>query len=263
MRPMALGMLALLFLVGCVPPALPFNPSFQVRGTEVEWDHGVAWARQSDGGLIAKAAFIEAGPGTMLFDVVLENRSELAVLVSPERVDCELRLSGDDPLPLNTLRAVDPETQMELLARDAYAIRRRREVEQATHGVVAMAGLAVAAVDTVDRATTQDPQRRRDASTTHAGLDLAATALNADVASSMRAKVEASKKADGRDLWEMECLRRTTIHPGARYRGKLVFHGDASAASTLRLRIPVGERVFVFTFQPRMVLRPSVPSTNG
>lgn len=270
-----LGITALALLVGCAPPALPFNPAFQAHGSHVEWDHGTAWARQEAEGLMAKVAFIEGGPGAMLFDVVVENRSEKAMLVSPEQLTCEVLLSMEGPGPTETLKAVDPEIQVEALARARYVIERRREVESAVNGAFAIAGVAVAVADTADRATSSNREHRRNASTAIAGLDVAATALGAEVASSARASAETSRKVSERDRWELECFRRTTLHPDTRYRGKVVFHGNASVAGWLQLRVPMGNQVFIFPFRlrttlpasqslPQPLTQPSTqPSTKG
>lgn len=242
---------AVLFLVlGCAPPKA-LNPAFEPMGGEVLWEHGLGRCVQVQEGVTLRAAFLEAIPDALLFEVALENRSEESLLVSPERLTCEQVLPPDLHNGTLPVPAVDPETQLDRLRREAALIEHHRRQEQRVNTTLALVGLATAVVDTADRVVAKAPTRRHDSSLTEAGLSLAASAGVSEAGSSAQAAERLTGNDAARRQWEQACLRRTTLLPGERYRGQVVFHLQAHRAIAVNLKVPVGRRVFTVPFRVR------------
>lgn len=242
-------LLAGLLTIGCVPPApIPFNPSFSPEVPATRWEHGKARLSQEKDGITLVATFLEGGPGALLFEVEVQNRSGAPFVLTPEQLNIDLFMASQPaPMLLRTERAVDPERQIELLARSAHALERQRQVDQAVAGNLAIFALAVDVASAVDNS--QKPAQERHATAPISPVvihDLAHSEAQADLTHTIRL----ANLKDTREPWEQACLRRTTVDDGQGVRGRVVFHLDATRCDRLVLRVPAGPVTFEVPYRP-------------
>ena len=230
---MGLGLLA-----GCVRPP-EVNPPLQLVEAPDRWLKGSAYRTQVHGGVTVEAAFVDAGPGALLFDVVVANRGTAAVLVSPEAIACDLTLPEGSLAP-REVGAVDPEAMIRQLGQARAAEQASQGVTAAFRGVFLLADLGDALSQST-RSAREQREVRQEQRETRRDLD------GADRHSEARL----TGLAEQRRHWEEDCVRKTTLDPGYGLRGKVVFHVNARLASQVVLRVPLGGETFRFAFRPR------------
>lgn len=226
-------------LVGCVRPP-EVNPPLQPMEAPDRWLKGSAYLKQTRGGVEVEAAFVGAGPGALLFDVVVANRGAVPVLVTPEVFACELSLPETSLAPREVL-AVDPEAMIRQLHQASAAERSSLGVSAAFRGVFLLADLGDALSQSSRRSSREQREVRQEQRETSRDLD----------AAEGRSEARLTGLVAQRRHWEEDCVRKTTLDPGYGLRGKVVVHANTRLASQVVLRIPVGVETFRFAFRPR------------
>jgi hypothetical protein len=239
MRPFLRLLPALLLglLAACVRPPEP-NPQLQPVQPVDRWLKGRPYLKQIQGGLEVRAAFEEAGPGALLFDVVVANRGAEPVLVAPEAFQCVLGDLPEGSLAPREYAAVDPEAMIRQLGEASAAERASQGTTQAFRGIFLLADLG----DALSASTQRSAREQRE--------------VRQDNRETLRDMAEADRQSDARlsglaarrRHWEEDCLRKTTLDPGYGLRGKAVFHLDSRRAGKVTLRVPLGGEVFRFDF---------------
>lgn len=242
MRPTARLIPALLsaLLAGCVRPPEP-NPQLQPVQPVDRWLRGKAYLKEAQGGLEVRAAFEEAGPGALLFDVVVANRGTAPVLVAPEQFQCVLGGLPEGSLAPREYAAVDPEVMIQQLGRASAAEQAAKGTTNAFRGIFLLADLGDALSASTQRSAREQREVRQDHRETYRDMD----------AADRQSGARLSGLAGQRRHWEEDCVRKTTLDPGYGLRGKVVFHLDARRAGTVALRIPLGSQTFQFDFRAR------------
>lgn len=242
MRPSARLLSALVFglLAGCIRPPEP-NPQLQPVQPVDRWLRGKAYLKEEQGGLEVRAAFEDAGPGALLFDVVVANRGPAPVLVAPEQFQVVLGDLPEGSLAPREYAAVDPEVMIHQLGRASAAEQATKGATNAFRGIFLLADLG----DTLTGSTQRNPREQREVRQDNRETyrDMDAADRNADA--------RLSGLAGQRRHWEEDCVRKTTLDPGYGLRGKVVFHLDARRAGKVALRVPVGSQTFQFDFRTR------------
>ncbi|HEX9011852.1 MAG TPA: hypothetical protein VF804_15935 [Holophagaceae bacterium] len=205
------------------------------------WLRGKAYLKEEQGGLEVRAAFEDAGPGALLFDVVVANRGPAPVLVAPEQFQVVLGDLPEGSLAPREYAAVDPEVMIHQLGRASAAEQATKGATNAFRGIFLLADLG----DTLTGSTQRNPREQREVRQDNRETyrDMDAADRNADA--------RLSGLAGQRRHWEEDCVRKTTLDPGYGLRGKVVFHLDARRAGKVALRVPVGSQTFQFDFRTR------------
>ncbi|MDP1832931.1 MAG: hypothetical protein Q8K67_12810 [Geothrix sp.] len=227
-------------LIGCFRAPEP-NPPLQPVQPVERWVHGKAYLRQTRGDLEATVAFLEAAPGSLLFDVVLTNRGQAAVLVAPEQFSCGLEELPPGVAGPRDVPAVDPEQMIHRLGQAAATEQAAKANTAVFRGVFLLADMA----DSVSNDRYRSPRERRE--------------VRQDSRETYRDMNEADREADRRSSgiagmrrhWEEDCVRKTTLDPGYGLQGKVVFHLDTRRVGRVILRLPVGSSTFQFEYRPR------------
>lgn len=230
----------LVLLAACVRPPEP-NPQLQPVQPVDRWLRGKAYLKEVQGGLEVRAAFEDAGPGALLFDVVVANRGTAPVLVAPEQFQCVLGGLPEGSLAPREYAAVDPEVMIQQLGRASAATQAAKGTTHAFRGVFLLADLADTLTSSTQRSAREQREIRQDNRETV--RDMEAADRNADA--------RLSGLAAQRRHWEEDCIRKTTLDPGYGLRGKVVFHLDSRRAGKVALRLPVGPQAFQFDFRTR------------
>ena len=227
----------LVLLAACVRPPEP-NPQLQPVQPVDRWLRGKAYLKEVQGGLEVRAAFEDAGPGALLFDVVVANRGTAPVLVAPEQFQCVLGGLPEGSLAPREYAAVDPEVMIQQLGRASAAEQAAKGTTNAFRGIFLLADALSASTQ---RSAREQREVRQDHRETYRDMD----------AADRQSDARLSGLAGQRRHWEEDCVRKTTLDPGYGLRGKVVFHLDARRAGTVALRIPLGSQTFQFDFRAR------------
>jgi hypothetical protein len=238
--PYLLPALLLGLLAACVRPPEP-NPQLQPVQPVDRWLRGKAYLKEAQGGLEVRAAFEDAGPGALLFDLVVANRGTAPVLVAPELFQVVLGDLPEGSLAPREYAAVDPEVMIQQLGRASAATQAAKGTTSAFRGVFLLADLGDALTSSTQRSAREQREIRQDNRETARDMD--AADRNADA--------RLSGLAGQRRHWEEDCVRKTTLDPGYGLRGKVVFHLDSRRAGKVALRLPVGPQTFQFDFRAR------------
>ncbi len=206
--------------------------------------------RSEEAGVSVETNYYDASADYLVFDVQIFNDSDQDLLFDPV-------LSSLTTETGVFQRAVDPEFQ--LLSMDWDALSRERTLR-----TLAWIGAGVL-VAGATYAIARGPDATNDfaTATTVPGVAAQVTTSVVDAMSFYIFRGDAEARASAqtplpdpadRYFWLDYSLRLTTIRPGERAVGKLVF-ARADAARELRVSVGVGEREFSFSFDQR-VFRP-------
>lgn len=226
-------------LAGCVRSP-EVNPPLQPVEAPERWLKGSAYLKQVEGGVEVEVAFLGAGPGALLFDVVVANRGTAPVLVAPEGFVCDLTLPEASLAP-REVPVVDPEAMIRQFDQASAAERSSQGVTTAFRGVFLLADLG----DILSQSSRRNPREQREVR-----QDQRETSRDLDEAD-VRSEARLTGLAAQRRHWEEDCVRKTTLDPGYGLRGKVVVHANTRLASQVVLRLPVGAKTFRFAFRPR------------
>lgn len=199
-----------LFFVSCVAPRAVIRMN-QVS-ENVKWNCGQAFATDTVSGIKIEAAFDKSTIEFNIFDISVQNSSNLCHLLDTtnfifEEIPYE-SLQGDK------YSAIDPERM--LLSIDKQLSKEEADSKNAAIGAAVFAGAIVAISSDVDHDHHQHYQ--------HADPDLLlATPVILDAAGDNLPYDYVSKDDRLRNLWANETIRKTTLEPGYLIDGKVFF----------------------------------------
>lgn len=232
-----MGALALALLVSCAAPqpVARLEPILQ-KGTAT-WSHGnqrITLPEQN--GLQLSTAYRASDPHHLMLEFHIQNRSNKAVLVTPEQFFYEA-LAADTTTILATSYANDPEK--ELLQMELTESRLRAEQQNET-----TSELFAIAIDIADDIT--------DRNETQAERNLEWTEQEARHAEyeSSQANYEINFRSmnEKRDYWANRTIRRTTVEPGYELAGSVFFPRN-NEARFIRVHFVIDNQTFTATFK--------------
>lgn len=149
-------------MAACVCPPEP-NPQLQPVRPVDRWLRGKAHLKEERGGLEARAAFEDADPVALLFDVVVANRGAEPVLVAPEAFQSVLGDLPEGSLAPRESAVVDPEAMIRQLGEASAAERASQGTTQAFPGIFLPADLGDALSASIRRSARKPPEVRQEA----------------------------------------------------------------------------------------------------
>ncbi len=244
--------LVLLALLGtsCGRPLQLVNVHPSDDATVDRYTYGNPILRKERSGVAVEANYYDASPDYLVFDVQVFNDSDRDVLFDPV-------LSSLSSASGGLQRALDPE--FELLSLDWRALERQR-----TGRTLAWIGAGVLVAGTAyaiangsgsgENVTPAPTSTQVAAQLTTSVADAMSFYIIEGAGDPRSSSSAAVPDPSDRFFWLDHSFRITTVRPGERAMGKLVFPRE-DAASRLRLSVGVGEEAFEFAFDQR-VLRP-------
>lgn len=223
---------------------------------QVRWDYGQAIVEKSVDSLFGRAAFDHAEKEYLVFNVDVTNLSQKDQLVAPEQFY----------LTTNTgtrYFALDPEKQ--LFSMEVQENVREANAKNATvlAGVVAVAAVTAVAVSEI-----KDNQNNRNNNNSNnnenrnnlnsSGTDILLSVplvLNATPAPYIAPPIDNfepnAPTTRERSFWMDYTLRKTTLAPGEKVRGKVLFRRQDALRDFL-LMLPIEQSVFSFGFKQKV-----------
>ena len=202
-----------------------------------EWNYGKQIVVSRAGGYEARVYFDTYTKRYLIFDVEISNLGKDTVLVSPE----DFYLEANTGATTHTRYALDPE--VEILNTKIRRSRNEANAKTATilAGTAMVAGaVAIAASDNSGGNAGNEDSNADGVSYTYIDVSpvpppVVATALPPEVL-----------------FWEDYSLRKTTVPPGYKVTGKVVFE-RIDEARTLRLKLPVGDSELAVGFVQQLI----------
>ena len=216
-------LVAILLFTACAPA-----PIVRMQAEEKqpnEWNYGKQVVVNRSGGYEARVFFDTYTKKYLIFDVEITNLGNDTVLVSPEN----FYLEANTGATTHTRYALDPESEI----LNVEIKRNRQEANSKTAALIAgtavVAGaIAIAASDNDDGSSASDDDDVNVVPFTY--IDI----------SPVVPPVVATVLPPEQRFWEDFSLRKTTLPPGYKVMGKVVFDRFDEAKS-FRLRLPVGD----------------------
>ncbi len=223
---------------------------------KVRWDYGQAIVEQSVDSLFGRAAFDHAEKDFLVFNVDITNLSQSDQLVAPEQFY----------LTTNTgtrYFAIDPEKEL-------FSMEVRENVREANAknaavlaGVVAVAAVTAAVVSEVNdkdnnngNNNNNNNEIRNNRNNDNTNLFLSVPlVINSASESAVQPNVGPfepnAPTINERGFWTDYTLRKTTLAPGEKVRGKVLFRRQDALRDFL-LMVPVEKSVFSFGFKQKV-----------
>lgn len=206
---------------------------------EVRWFYGNAYVKQERDSLSVEAAFLDADPAYLIFDLDIVNNSSATFLIEPGDIVLEHESGA-------RFRAIEPEAHR--LGMDLHHAR-----EEARQKNLAVAAGAVAVVATVAAFATDGDFDGDNVEAADFQLALDFTPLIWSAAATATTDFRPLPPRDmpspaDRIFWTDHSLRRTHLRPGERVYGKVVFP-LADLSGRYELRVPVAGYPFHFPFE--------------
>jgi hypothetical protein len=244
-------------LQSCAVPAAVIRMEPE-KNEQVHWDYGTAVLEKEADQMLARAMYTTNDKKYLVFNVEITNLGKEEILVSPK--DFYLALPGGTRVP-----AIDPEIQL-----FSMEVQENRREANAKNAAIAMGVLAVAAVtaavvsDVNDNAVSRNTENVAQSVTpnfvnTAIALDLAhslgTAAWSIPMALEARRDFEMSNpnipSTSERRLWSDYTLRKTTVGPNEKVKGRVIFPRQDAMREYLMM-VPVEGTVFGFGFKQRI-----------
>lgn len=249
------GLLMVFGLSACFAPqaVIRMEPAADQK---VRWDYGQAIVEQSVDSLFGRAAFDHAEKDFLVFNVDITNLSQSDQLVAPEQFY----------LTTNTgtrYFAIDPEKEL-------FSMEVRENVREANAknaavlaGVVAVAAVTAAVVSEVNdkdnnnnNGNNNNNEIRNNRNNDNTNLFLSVPlVINSASESAVQSNVGPfepnAPTINERGFWMDYTLRKTTLAPGEKVRGKVLFRRQDALRDFL-LMVPVEKSVFSFGFKQKV-----------
>lgn len=223
---------------------------------QVRWDYGQAIVEKSVDSLFGRAAFDHAEKEYLVFNVDVTNLSQKDQLVAPEQFY----------LTTNTgtrYFALDPEKQ--LFSMEVQENVREANAKNAAvlAGVVAVAAVTAVAVSEIkdnqnDRNNNNSNNNENRNNLNSSGTDILLSVplvLNATPAPYVAPPIDNfepnAPTTRERSFWMDYTLRKTTLAPGEKVRGKVLFRRQDALRDFL-LMLPIEQTVFSFGFKQKV-----------
>ena len=221
---------------------------------KVRWDYGQAIVEKSVDSLFGRAAFDHAEKEFLVFNVDVTNLSQRDLLVAPELFYITTS-TGTRYL------ALDPEKQ--LFSMEVQENVREANAKNAAvlAGVVAAAAVTAVVVSEIKDAkdnnnNNNNENRSNNQSNTNfllsVPLVLNSSSADQSIVQSNIDNFEPNRPTTrDRDFWMDYTLRKTTLAPGEKVRGKVLFSRQ-DALKDFLLMLPVEQSVFSFGFKQKV-----------
>jgi len=225
---------------------------------KVRWDYGQAIVEKSVDSLFGRAAFDHAEKEFLVFNVDVTNLSQRDLLVAPELFYITTS-TGTRYL------ALDPEKQ--LFSMEAQENVREANAKNAAvlAGVVAAAAVTAVVVSEIkdakeirnnNNSNSNNENRNNNQSNTNfllsVPLVLNSSSADQSIAQSNIDNIEPNRPTTrDRGFWMDYTLRKTTLAPGEKARGKVLFSRQ-DALKDFLLMLPVEQSVFSFGFKQKV-----------
>jgi len=223
---------------------------------QIRWDYGQAIVEKSVDSLFGRAAFDHAEKEYLVFNVDVTNLSQKDQLVAPEQFY----------LTTNTgtrYFALDPEKQ--LFSMEVQENVREANAKNAAvlAGVVAVAAVTAVAVSEIkdnqnDRNNNNSNNNENRNNLNSSGTDILLSVplvLNATPAPYVAPPIDNfepnAPTTRERSFWMDYTLRKTTLAPGEKVRGKVLFRRQDTLRDFL-LMLPIEQTVFSFGFKQKV-----------
>ncbi|CAH1000325.1 hypothetical protein LEM8419_01478 [Neolewinella maritima] len=236
-----------LLLSGCGRPLQLVRVEPADPATVDRYFYGNAIQQEQQAGLTVETNFYDASPEYLIFDVSILNESDGDVLFDP--VASMLYTSAQ-----NGMHAIDPEVQVFTLDMDVLHQEKNRRTLNWVGGTLLAASTVYLLVDgsnAADAATTPNTTANTVTDLTLALSDAYWFAVQTSSLSERSGYDFDSPDPSSRFFWLDHSFRRTTIRPGERAVGKLVFP-RSDDVTALRLEVWVEDRSFTFPFTQRL-----------
>lgn len=221
---------------------------------QVRWDYGQAIVEKSVDSLFGRAAFDHAEKEYLVFNVDVTNLSQKDQLVAPEQFYITTTTG-------TRYFALDPEKQ--LFSMEVQENVREANAKNAAiaAGVVAVAAVTAVAVAEIkdnknDRNNNNNNEGRNNSNNSGPNLFLSAPiVLNAAPGPVVSPPVDNFEPhqptTNNRRFWMDYTLRKTTLAPGEKVRGKVLFRRQDALRDFL-LMLPIEQSVFSFGFKQKV-----------
>ncbi|WP_353484537.1 hypothetical protein [Haliscomenobacter sp.] len=224
---------------------------------KVRWDYGQAIVEKSVDSLFGRAAFDHAEKEFLVFNVDVTNLSQRDLLVAPELFYITTSTG-------TRYFALDPEKQ--LFSMEVQENVREANAKNAAvlAGVVAAAAVTAVVVSEIkdakenrnNNSNSNNENRNNNQSNTNflLSVPLVINSSSADqsIAQSNIDNFEPNRPTTrDRDFWTDYTLRKTTLAPGEKARGKVLFSRQ-DALKDFLLMLPVEQSVFSFGFKQKV-----------
>jgi hypothetical protein len=213
---------------------------------KVRWDYGQAIVEKSVDSLFGRAAFDHAEKEFLVFNVDVTNLSQKDLLVAPELFYITTSTG-------TRYFALDPEKQL-------FSMEVQENVREANaKNAAVLAGVvAAAAVTAVVVSEIKDAKEIRNNNQSNTNFLLSvplvinSSSADRSIAQSNIDNFEPNRPTTrDRDFWTDYTLRKTTLAPGEKARGKVLFHRQ-DALKDFLLMLPVEQSVFSFGFKQKI-----------
>lgn len=222
---------------------------------QIRWDYGQAIMEKSMDSLFGRAAFDHAEKEYLVFNVDVTNLSQKDHLVAPEQFYLTTTTG-------TRYFALDPEKQLFSMEIEENVREANAKNAAVVAGVVAVAAVTAVAVAEIkdnknDRNNNNGNNEGRNNSN-NSGPNLFLSApivLNAVPGPIVNAPVDnfepQQPTTNNRHFWMDYTLRKTTLAPGEKVRGKVLFRRQ-DALQDFLLMLPIEQTVFSFGFKQKV-----------
>lgn len=229
-----------ILVVSCATPqaVIRMNPLSQ----DVKWNYGQAYVSDTLNGIVVEAAFEKATHDYTIFNIAVVNLSNMSYLADPAYFTFEEQ--NNDSVSPTIIRALDPETM--LLNIDKEMSQSEADAKNLAVGAAVATGalLATAAVVAVSSDNDDDVHYSNHR---YADPDLliAAPLMIETVDDNPESYVAETDRR--REFWELSTMRKTTLDPGFKIEGKVIFPRFEKAA-IYTLKLPVDNKYIEIPF---------------
>lgn len=245
-NPIVAALLLAAVLQACVMPQAVIR--LEPQTDRVRWDYGIAILEDQADSLRGRASFVGATREYLVFNLEVENLGNTAVLVSPEKFyltnPAGIRFFAADPEKIILRQEVEASQQEANAKNTAIAL-----------GVVAAAAVTAAVIADINDGGLNDRRENRFAAAAPVVVDpglwwFAPNLLYRDAAAAPPAPTWTNTQ--DRRFWTDLTLRRTTVDPGQRVRGQVLF-SRRDDLKEFMLLAPVETTVLAFPYRQRVI----------
>ncbi|MGE4289756.1 MAG: hypothetical protein AB7E36_13815 [Salinivirgaceae bacterium] len=199
------------------------------------WNQGTAFQSQTIDSVTVELGYIKRMEHSYVFSITVSNGSEQAVYFDPSILYAHLY--KNDSLLIDLVGAINPENKLQELD-----TRIKQEKARITRNAVfsVLGSVAGLAADVAIKDTEENTDKKEALRSANETLG----AIHAHNISD--AEVKLMNLYDWVPYWQESVIRKTTIFPEHYHRGDL--HFNLNYAPLVKITVPVGERLFKFTF---------------
>lgn len=238
-----LTILSAFLFIGCALPR-PISKLTTEHHTESKWVVGRQFVTKSKEGVSVTLAYYKNEGDQLIFDALLENRSDVPILANPNWISIlSLNASGDTTQIIN---AIDPEGM--LLDYDKEASRQEAHIanQSLSNLIYSTSDLVATVSDQTNQSLNTEERNGR-----YNNREFWYNQRQADYDRS-EAYLESIKNT--RLYWEEIPIRKTTVGPNEFIDGKLFFPRDENASTyIIEFQFPESPTKFHFRFKHELV----------